>query len=170
MVPSPPATANPAVFISSETQYVLAGTSTDIEASVYANPTLDEIQWYHGGELVNRETEPRYSFDNGGEILRIESIDEELLGRYEVVVRIGNQSASDDIILAIPGQYNCTYSSRNVCWPRPQAVCVKCTHGKPGDKCIETAVGQARTNQHCLCTQCPKYTLYLHNSELSCKC
>ncbi len=96
-------TANPAVFISGETQYLLAGMSTDIEASIYANPAPDEVQWLHEGVPVDPASEPLYSILNGGGTLHIEAIDGALFGHYEVVVRVRNQTASDSITLAIPG-------------------------------------------------------------------
>ncbi len=88
-----------------EIQYVLPGTSTDIIATVYSHPALDEILWYHEGILVDPNVESRFSFTDGEKrSLHIEGIEEELFGRYEVVARIDNFTASDDIVVAIPGE------------------------------------------------------------------
>ena len=104
----PPLTANPAVFIQSNIQYVLAGNSTTIEATVHASPADSAlVQWYHNATLINTLNDTRYSTSQDGSAhrLEIENVSDNELGEYEVVVSVGGVNASDEITLEFFGEY-----------------------------------------------------------------
>ena len=83
-------------------QYVLEGSDAVISATVYAHPQVDEILWYHDNNLVDPSSE-QYSTSSDGSALHIKGVDENLQGRYQIVVRVGNETASDETALVIPG-------------------------------------------------------------------
>ena len=101
--------ANPAVFIQSEVQYVLAGNSTIVEASVYASPADSAlVKWYHGTRFIDllNVTDYSTSVSQDGDVhrLEIESVGETELGEYLIVVTLGELNASDEILLTFLGK------------------------------------------------------------------
>ena len=108
LTPSVSFSANPAVFIQSRVQYVLAGNSTTLEATVYASPAdLALVQWYHERTFINTLNETGYTASQHGDIhtLEIESVSENELGEYTIVVTLEGLNATDDIILKFLGSY-----------------------------------------------------------------
>ena len=99
-------TANPAVIIQSRVQYVLAGTSTTLEARVFASPPESAIvQWYHEGRLIDDASESEYTASSSGDIhmLTVDSVSPNELGEYRIVVVLNGLNATDEILLHFPG-------------------------------------------------------------------
>ena len=69
---------------------------------------MAEVQWYHESELIDtsNQTQSGYAVDVDGEThwLLIDSVGEERLGEYVVVVSLnGSANASDEVILKFLG-------------------------------------------------------------------
>ena len=99
-------TANPAVIIQSRVQYVLASTSTTLEARVFASPPEPAIvQWYHEGRLIDDANEAQYTATSSGDIhmLTVDSVSVNEIGEYTIVVILNEVNATDGILLDFPG-------------------------------------------------------------------
>ena len=99
-------TANPAVIIQSRVQYVLAGSSTTLEARAFASPAESAIvQWYHKGRLIDAANEAQYTVTSSGDIhmLTVQSVSEDEIGEYRIVVIVNGVNATDGIMLDFPG-------------------------------------------------------------------
>ena len=97
-------TANPAVFVSDEIQYVLAGNTASLVATVHAHPSVDMAGWYFNDTPIDTGARYTASMDNTLYTLRIEDVQGDQLGLYEFVATVGNQTASDNILLVYPGK------------------------------------------------------------------
>ena len=97
-------TANPAVFISAEIQYVLAGNTTSLVATVHAHPSVDMAGWYLNNTPIDTGGHYTVSVANTMHTLRIQNVREDQLGLYEFVATVGNQTASDSIRLVFPSK------------------------------------------------------------------
>ena len=103
-----PSTANPAVIIQSEVQYVLAGSSTTLEARVFASPPESAVvQWYHRGRLIDNVTESSYTATSAGDShrLTLHGVSENEVGEYTIVVTLDGRNATDRITLLLIGKY-----------------------------------------------------------------
>ena len=94
-----PPTGNPAVFIAAETHYAVEGTSTILTATVYGHPEVENVEWHFNGTLLDPATDARYSLKDNGSSLLIHNVEASVLGKYTIVARIGNQTASDQVNL-----------------------------------------------------------------------
>ena len=99
-------TANPAVIIQSQVQYVLPDSSTTLEARVFASP-LDQavVQWYHRGRLINDNAEIPYTASSNGDLYRltVNSVSGNEVGEYSIVVSLNGLRASDRITVLFSG-------------------------------------------------------------------
>ena len=88
---------------------MLAGTSTTLEAKVFASPPESAVvQWYHRGRLINDTTEAKYTATSSGDIhmLTVDSVTVDELGEYTIAVILNSVNATDRIVLEFPGNYN----------------------------------------------------------------
>ncbi len=111
-----PSTANPAVIIQSNVQYVLSGSSTTLEARVFASPLNQAIvQWFHSGRLRNDATESSYTATSTGDTYRltVNGASENEVGEYTIVVTLDGRNATDSITLLIPGTYYIVLCNRS---------------------------------------------------------
>ena len=100
---------NPSVVIRSREQYVLSGTSTTLEARVFASPSDSAtVRWYHRGTLIDDVNDNRYTASSEGDIhrLRVSSVSETETGEYTIVVSLNGVNSTDSISLNFPGLYN----------------------------------------------------------------
>ena len=103
-----PSTANPDVIIQSEIQYVLTGSSTTLEARVFASaPESAVVQWYHRERLINDATEAKYTATSAGDLYRltVHGVSENEVGEYTIVVTLNGRNATDRITLNLPGTW-----------------------------------------------------------------
>ena len=88
----------------------MGGNTTTIEAVVYAQPADSvEVQWYHESDLIDTENQTLsgYAIDVDGEThkLIIDSVTEDRLGEYVIVVSVnGSANASDEVVVKILGK------------------------------------------------------------------
>ena len=61
------------------------------------------VQWYHNATLISILNETGYTTSQDGSILEIESVGEDELGEYVIVVSVDGVNASDEIILKFKG-------------------------------------------------------------------
>ena len=100
-------TANPAVIIQSQVQYVLSGSSTTLEATILASPAESAVvQWYHRGRLIDDVNEAQYTATSSGDIrrLRVDNVSSNKIGEYTIVVIVNGMNATDGVMLAFPGR------------------------------------------------------------------
>ena len=99
-------TANPAVVIRSNVQYVLRDTSTTLEARVFASPlNTATVSWYHQGTPIDIANDARYTTSSSGDIysLTVSSVSEAEIGEYMIVVCLNGMNSSDTVQLNFPG-------------------------------------------------------------------
>ena len=73
---------------------------------MYASPAdLALVQWYHETRFINTLNETGYTASQYGDIhrLEIESVGENELGEYTIVVTLEGLNTTDDIILKFLG-------------------------------------------------------------------
>ena len=103
-----PSAANPDVIIQSEIQYVLADSSTTLEARVFASPPESAVvQWYHKERLIDNATESSYTTTSVGDLYRltVNGVSENEVGEYTIVVTLNGRNATDRITLSLPGTW-----------------------------------------------------------------
>lgn len=102
--------ANPAAFIQPTFQYILAGNSTTIEATVYASPADSAlVQWYHEERFIDTINNTNYtvtaSDDGYIQRLTVNSVGEGELGEYTILVSLNDSNATDKVILIFLGRF-----------------------------------------------------------------
>ena len=106
MTINPTCTANPAVVFRSSVQYVLRGTSTTLEARVFASPpNTATVSWHHRGTLIDVANDARYAMSSSGDIysLTVSSVSQAEVGEYTIVVSLNGVDTNDTIMLDLLG-------------------------------------------------------------------
>lgn len=82
--------ADPAIYIPpGDVIYAAEGSVAEIIATVYSSNTINLIvEWYHRGNLINTESDARYTASMQGTLytLTIMGVETDLLGMYHAVV------------------------------------------------------------------------------------
>ncbi len=102
----PSFTADPAVFISNDVEYVLDGNSVSIEAGIFSSAT-PVVEWFLDGVLLNIDNDPQLNQVTADTLftLNVANISSEYVGIYTVEVTHNGQTTSDSI--------NVTYASES---------------------------------------------------------
>ena len=99
--------ADPAVEFAEHTVYAVAGSTVQLVATVHSSDLeAVVVRWYHDGALIDTSTKTAYGIGRIGSnmyALSVVEVGRGDLGRYVVLVCVGERNDSDTVQLVFPG-------------------------------------------------------------------